>query len=303
MWCYQCGQDVPGIVSTSSSPATLRTEPDVPDWATATISESSESPARKFRCARCGSELGEGAARAVNEEPGDHDDSLSAELERNLAAAGNADERVKKTYSSPDVAFKNWQWELDQELHDVRHLLEARRLSQQVDEDLWRVPDFEYFRADPARRASPATAPPRTVPVATERRSSPRFAWVALSLSFMAFAGGGVLLGWSMLMNRGDLWNTGLSMALGGQAGLLLGLLLLLERLWRDGRDTTAQLGEVDERLDSLQHANDDAHNHPTPHARYTHSGHRQAASPHMLVSDLKDQLDMLAWRLSDRGR
>jgi hypothetical protein len=62
-------------------------------------------------------------------------------------------------------------------------------------------------------------------------------AWTLVSLSAAALACGAVLLGWSVAAERPDLWQIGLPLAIGGQAGLLVGLALYLEGLWRARRE------------------------------------------------------------------
>ena len=121
-----------------------------------------------------------------------------------------------------------------------------------------------------------------------------------LSFGLMAFVFGGVLLVWSFVTGRSDLWQLGLPVALGGQVGLLLGLILQLEGLWKSSRETTETLDQLDDQLDELRRT--------TAMLNTTHSSASQSfyvhmaegASPQMLLHDLKGQLDMLAMRIGD---
>ena len=60
-------------------------------------------------------------------------------------------------------------------------------------------------------------------------------------------------MGWSMQTERQDLWAIGAPMILAGQIVLILGLVLQLDRTWRDGRWAAAKLETVDEELHDLQ--------------------------------------------------
>lgn len=254
--------------------------------------EVDESVPIRFCCARCGSILGEEAV-----EPSDPQETAS------VTPAAAATTRIDPAQSTV-AAFHAWQWELDQDLHDVRHLLEARRATSASNEDQWNVSEATATTAPVDTLGSlAAAAPPAPVSPPPKARGS-FLTWLVLSLSFMAFAGGGALLGWSVLYNRGDLWNVGLLSALGGQAGLLLGLVMFLERLWREGRQTTTQISEVDQRLGHLQHSAAINQSQPPHHgAPPYHPSHPHVASPHLLVSDIRHQLDLLAQQVSDSRR
>jgi hypothetical protein len=115
----------------------------------------------------------------------------------------------------------------------------------------------------------------------------------------MTFVCGGVLLGWSLVTNRQELWTIGMPIALFGQIALLLGLLLKLDRLWRDNHRAAAKLDHVDEQLHQLKTATRMSH---TSHgllsgAFYSHLA--DGASPQLLLTDLRSQLDLLASKIS----
>jgi len=125
--------------------------------------------------------------------------------------------------------------------------------------------------------------------------------WIALALGMTAFACGGMLLGWSLVAGRDELWTLGLPIALGGQIGLLVGLVLQLDRLWHDSRHAAAKLDDVDQQLHELRTATTllgTSHTSPAS-AFYSHLSY--GASPQLLLSDLKSQLDLLALRIAQR--
>jgi hypothetical protein len=165
-------------------------------------------------------------------------------------------------------------------------------------------PKVETSSRATARNATRLRSPisdlrPPTVP----RRRSSRLAWGALSLGLMAFVCGAVLLGWSLAVGRNDLWSLGMPITLGGQFGLLLGLILQLENLWEGNRHTVDKLDEVDGRLDDLnQTAALLSSSHSSPaQAFYVHMA--AGASPHLLLADLKGQLDLLAVQMASTRR
>jgi hypothetical protein len=124
------------------------------------------------------------------------------------------------------------------------------------------------------------------------------FTWVALSLGTTAFVCGGVLLGWSVFAQRQELWSVGMPIALAGQIALLIGLVLQLDRLWHNSRKASAKLENVDKQLHELKTATTLASTVHGPSATfYAHLA--GGASPQLLLTDLKSQLDLLAAKLS----
>jgi hypothetical protein len=114
----------------------------------------------------------------------------------------------------------------------------------------------------------------------------------------MVFVCGGILMGWSVISNRPELWSVGLPMAAGGQIALLLGLVMQLDRLWHDSRQAASKLDHVDEQLHDLKANATMMHNdHASPSGEfYTHLA--SGAGPHLLLTDLKSQIDLLAMKM-----
>jgi hypothetical protein len=126
-------------------------------------------------------------------------------------------------------------------------------------------------------------------------------AWAILSLGLMSFTCGGVLLAWSFLGHRNDLWTLGMPMALAGQFGLLLGLVLQLEHLWHANRRTADTLSNVDDRLSEINSAATllQSKNGTGGQSFYMHLA--ENAHPNLLLADLKGQLDLLINKLSQQ--
>jgi hypothetical protein len=198
-------------------------------------------------------------------------------------------------------------WNITAELQRIRRRFDASSAADQLATAV-PAPHLERFALEesrlrglghrsmasslPAARAALADGPRK------RRRASP-LVWCMLSLGLMAFVCGGVLLGWSLAAARSDLWSLGMPITLGGQFSLLLGLLLQLESLWEGNRNTVDKLDEVDDRLDDLKQTAallSSSHSSPAQ-AFYVHMA--GGASPHLLLADLKGQLDLLAVQMA----
>jgi hypothetical protein len=122
--------------------------------------------------------------------------------------------------------------------------------------------------------------------------------WTALVLGTTALVCGVILLGWSVVTGRQELWAVGMPIALGGQVALLAGLVLQLDRLWHDSRKAAAKLDNVDEQLHELKSTATLLGTTHGPSANfYAHMA--GGAGPQLLLSDLKSQLDLLALKLN----
>jgi hypothetical protein len=54
---------------------------------------------------------------------------------------------------------------------------------------------------------------------------------------------------WSIVAGRQELWSMGIPVLLAGQIGLLVGLILQLDRLWHENRHTAAKVDRLDHQL------------------------------------------------------
>ena len=112
----------------------------------------------------------------------------------------------------------------------------------------------------PAAIASPHLPPAAAQPLvlavdeATTAPQTNLAAWTVLSLGLSVLACGAVLLGLSVAQERDDLWSLGLPLAIGGQAALVVGLVLQLEGLWQN-RQTARTLTALDDELSRVRRA------------------------------------------------
>lgn len=235
-------------------------------------------------CVRCGGLVG-GKAPEVEK---------ATETDRSAAADDG----------SPPAPYDGW--ELDQQLQQIERMLDPAAIDRRRIEDSYRQ---EAARLDPPHEGLSGWHP---APAGgTAHRDRPKLSqlalaavtWTALSLGTMAFVCGGILVGWSVVSGRTELWNVGMPIALGGQIALLLGLVLQLDRLWHDSRRAAARLSQVDDRLDELKTTTtllSTGHSSPGS-AFYSHLA--GGAGPQVLLSDLKGQLDLLAVQIGEEKR
>jgi len=148
--------------------------------------------------------------------------------------------------------------------------------------------------------ADSAEAPPKAIAAAPK---SHLMAWMILSLGLATFACGAVLLGWSLVAQRDDLWPIGMPLALIGQAGLVLGLILQLDSLWHTSRKTAQTLDQLDGELSRVRHATTLLSTSRTSSAQSFYAHMAEGASPQLLLSDLKGQLDLLAQQMATQKK
>ncbi|NIL95667.1 MAG: hypothetical protein GTO53_00515 [Planctomycetales bacterium] len=237
MWCKHCRQDVPAIAvaentltadgSTDRSEGAAVSQPQAVTGkgkGTPHSAPSSTAPATAhFVCARCGEVI----ATAPPIRPADEGVEGSEPL---MATGASA--------SSTCSAFQTWEWELDQELHDVQHLLQSRAGNSEVPAERRATLYDEIHQALEVAPAAidPAVILPTTAEVSGTdgEKSAPFLPWLVVAIGLMVLTCGGVLLGWSAVTGRGELWQAGLPIALAGQAVLLIGLVPLLQVLGRE---------------------------------------------------------------------
>jgi hypothetical protein len=123
-------------------------------------------------------------------------------------------------------------------------------------------------------------------------------AWLIVVVGALALASGVGLIAWSLLNNQMMYWNLALGLALGGQGVLILGLVLVISRLWRSSRYAVAKLHEVHTRLGQLQQAAETLAATRSGGAPAFYADLVRGASPHVLLANLKGQVDQLATRV-----
>jgi len=242
------------------------------------------------RCARCHTDFS--APKSA-----DVDDPTTVKPETDAPLAPGT------TDLSADAAFRSWEsWEFAEDLRAADRMVNSLGIR--------RIDAAHEFRNDAAtsNQRSPSKLEEMSSRSTTQR--SPRMprrgsflTWAILSLGLMSFAFGAVLLGWSFWMGRADLWQLGMPFTLAGQAAMVVGLVLQLDSLWRSNQAATESLNELDDQLGELRRATTlltSSHSGPSQ-SFYSHMA--SGAGPHLLLADLKGQLDLLAMKMSDEQR
>jgi hypothetical protein len=214
----------------------------------------------KFCCPRCGETVGDHRPKAT-------------ETETALSELPPVVERADEIPSYDS-------WELEDRLWHIGHLLE-KKVEGKVSETF-----YSRGAANVGKKKVPDTF------------FLSLFSWTALSLGTAALVCGGVLLGWSVITGRSELWTVGLPIAAAGQIALLFGITLQLFRFWHVNDRTESKLDEVDGKLDDLQSAAvyfDSMHG-PVSAPFYIHS----AGGSKRILHDLRSELDSLTKKIDD---
>ncbi|MEX2113376.1 MAG: hypothetical protein WD845_09335 [Pirellulales bacterium] len=243
-----------------------------------------------LNCARCGREMATGAQ--------------GTPPTGNLAAAAESGIDLGNAGSASDFAA----WELDQQVRRLQARVGTWRRFDPPREAAGQPAFVQADEPEPSQRAkrrridAPHSAVPRKAKRRVRRaRTSSPLGWWLLALGLMTFSCGTALLVCSWIEHRQELWNLGVAIAIGGQVGLLSGLVLQLERIWQNGRLAVRKLNQVDAQLHAMQRAtsNWNATHGTASQAFYTHMA--EEASPDILLADLQGQLDMLSSEITRR--
>jgi hypothetical protein len=125
------------------------------------------------------------------------------------------------------------------------------------------------------------------------------FFWLVLSLGIMPLVCGVVLVGWSYFSGADELWRIGIPLALAGQTGWLIGLLLQLDGLWQRHRRQSQSMEALETQLRELQETTTWMSAAHSGDARSFYAHLADGAGPSLLLADLKGQLDLLAMQLA----
>ena len=298
MWCKHCRQEVPALAVA-----------DEPARGPADACAPSGEPGH-YACARCGEAIGSNPAPS----PWTDISDLGIDLTELTVSAGPAElplprgSGARSQRADAPARYDAWQWELDQELHDVRRLL-ARRGAAPAETEL-RVdppqaplgPVLSVAAREPAMPEPVAIALPRVRPHPSPQR--PRtwapLSWLILMLGLTATCCGGALLGWSVLSGRNELWSRGVPIFIGGQAALFMALVAMLVKLGRQSQATATQLHEVSGQIANLSASTSPAAGAAPNRPFYVHLA--EGAQPQTLLTDLKNQLDLLAISMHRHG-
>jgi hypothetical protein len=266
MWCSNCHQDVPGVANAASGRL---------------VCSQCQQPMANRQQAHTapicdeGIELTEHVATAVAAAPPIRSDDWSMrqrtrELNRTL--------RPPMHFGAPATTSTP---------HSTRRFDPPRNLFEQPEHVT--TPTIATTTPTPASAAQLLTRRTETSQI---------LAWFMVALGAIALIAGVGLIAWSISANQMIYWDLAIGLALGGQGGLILGLVLVVSRLWRNSRYAVSKLQEVHARLGQLQHTADALAATRPGGAPAFYADLVRGASPQMLLSNLKGQLDQLASQL-----
>lgn len=261
MWCKNCRQDTPGI-------------------------RSAEKPG--IRCGRCGGAIGPEPAPAATTRPA-FDTGHPAEIGLDLGGPRAA-----------ATSFEDWQ--LDQNVRSLEARLGAHRHRDSGPHFTPPASRQPVYRFDAAHTRVPEPLGyRRRMRVDRPARRSGLLAQAAIWLGLVTLGAGGGLFGWSAITDDFAYGRIGVFVAAGGAAVFLVGIVLLLERIWRNSRFAVQKLRQLDGQLRQLEQTTTMlgvSHGSPSQ-AFYSHMA--DGANPHLLLADLKGQIDMLAMNFARR--
>lgn len=267
MWCSTCQQDVPGVASAANGRIVCaRCQQGV----------RSKKPAMQARISDDGLALDEQPAAAVAATmPFHKDDWQGRQRVRSL---------VRELRRPTAVASKT----------SAGSFGEHRRFEppQDLFTQLERATGGGGVTVSPPLPTAATTAPSRRTD-ATQILS-----WFIVFVGTVALASGIGLIAWSLSEQQMMYWNLALGLALGGQGTLILGLVLVVSRLWRNSRCASSKLHQVYAQLGELQKTAEILTTMRSGGAPAFYADLVRGASPHVLLTNLKGQLDQLATRL-----
>ncbi len=272
MWCQPCGQDVPGTIADGTS---------------------------EYRCPRCRNILHQSDRQLrIGIDDQQPVDEAAAVAEEEIESPDV--DREQEVQSPP--AYDGW--ELEQRLKHIERVLAAEGLpAEGLSADGKPAGESSGFiRLDSAHGSLGRPHDrPRSGIFSGPGVFLRTVAWSTLLIGVMALACGSFLMGWSMFSSRADLWSIGFPIALTGGISLFVALVVQIDRLLHDNRNTAAKFDMVDSQLGKLAAATSHLGNrrHSPSDAFYSHIV--GGANPQLLLSDLKSQLDLLADKISDR--
>jgi hypothetical protein len=266
MWCRNCAQDVPGVPSLEEGKYSCARCSEPLD----SISAIHTPHSRRKKSERAGV-----ASPAANHPPGYDGWEIEEQLRHAFRVLGPA--RTSSKMDAPPAEGAKLRLDAGHGV-PIPHVKKPRRTSRRID---------RVVAADEMPKSS--SFGDRFVAFIT---------WSALTLGTMAVVCGLALLGWSAQTGRQELWSIGAPIILGAQVALVVGLVLQLDRIWRDSRRAAARLRTVDKQIHDLKTTTSLlGTTHAPSTAFYAHWA--GGAGPDVLLTDLKSQLDLLAVKLA----
>jgi hypothetical protein len=268
MWCSTCHQDTPGVPHATTG---------------------------RIVCSRCQQPLR----------------SQKSQAPAQICDEGIALDEQPAPAATTAAPFRKDDWPAQQRVRSLARELKRPNIAAKISptpksaSHLRFEPPQDFFgQLTPAQVASttPAAARDAEEALLKARRSEGGqiIAWLIVIAGALILGSGIGLITWSLVMKVMTYWNLGFVLALGGQGTLIIGLALVVSRLWRHSRYAASKLQDVHTRLGQLQQTAEILTTMRTSGgAPAFYAELARGASPNMLLTNLKGQLDQLATRIS----
>jgi hypothetical protein len=258
MWCSNCQQDVPAIGGSGTT---------------------------KLACSRCHATVRPPHAVGISEAGIALDDAVALEL----------------VDSQPPLMADDWQ--LRRRTRELGRKLRHDTTGTQRRVDTQQNSPQNLFAELAEKTASPiidldSYAKPTHSTKLPHSGFGQFVAWLVTLIGFIALASGLGMIGWSIAHGGSEFWDHALALTLAGQGLLIFGLVLVVTRLWRNSRYASGQLQEVHTELGQLQRTAEALTAMRSGGSPAFYAELVRGASPQMLLTNLKGQLDQLATRL-----
>jgi hypothetical protein len=269
MWCSNCQQDTPGLANPTSG---------------------------RIVCSRCQQPL----------------QKRNPPYTSRICDEGLAlDEPAETQPSMPTSAaspFRNYDWASRQRVRTaVRELRRPNPTTANspnrilADRQRFDPPQDLFGQIEHATTPTIASVMPQLIPNDTAPKHSTGgqvVAWLIVMIGIAALSGGVGLMAWSLSTAQILYWNYATGLAMAGQGMLILGLILVISRLWRSSRYSSAKLQDVHVRLGQLQQTSEALVATRGGGAPAFYADLVRGASPHVMLANLKGQVDQLATRV-----
>ncbi len=293
MWCSNCQQDVPAV-------------------ATSAVGE--------VQCARCQQELYPANKAEINNEP-----TISAAVNAggvSLEADPSKKETPEPSAHEPKFRVDPWHTSVLRS-HEINTLLESPFYDQSDSgpqgspplgsqtslemanphlrfdppEDLWSAEALEVESSfgPLSNHTSETIARRRIVRPSAKESGSALGGWLLTLLGITGLGAGLGLLIRATYGNRPDFWNYGIVTTFTSQVVLILGLILIVSRLWRSVHQTTKKLNTLHQKLDKVQQTAETLSTLRTSSAQQFYADIARGASPQMMLTDLKGQIEKIS--------
>ena len=125
------------------------------------------------------------------------------------------------------------------------------------------------------------------------------FASMLLTGGALGFCCGAGLLAWATVHELPKMWQWGMLSTMASEGSLILGLVWMAVRLWRNSRKLNRQLSGVDQQLAEVHQLAGSISGSRMSTSQHYYDHFSQVASPHMLAANLQGQVDQLASRMA----